>query len=87
MSKTLKNLIFYNHCACTSSDTGRLYNNGSIRIADGARKHEGRAEVCIVNNWWMVCDDLWNNSDAHVVFAELEHSRLIQSLSLYLRIS
>ena len=86
MPKALKNLMVYNQCACTSSDTGRLNDNGCVRLADGASKHEGRAEVCIVNYWRTVCDDLWNDTDARVVCAQLEHCRLIQSLSLYLRI-
>ena len=47
-----------------------------IRLAGGARPHEGRVEICKSNVWGTVCDDLWDAPDASVACRQLGFSGL-----------
>ncbi len=49
---------------------------GFVRLVDGAVDQEGRVEVCINSVWGVVCDNQWDNTDAHVLCKQLGHPEL-----------
>ena len=58
-----------------SNDAGVLCsqiicNHGAIRL-QGGNDTSGRVEICNDNVWGTVCDDLWDNTDAHVACRQL----------------
>ena len=46
-------------------------NNGDIRLVDGRREYNGRLEVCYLDQWGTVCDDLFGDLDAKVACRQL----------------
>ena len=44
---------------------------GDIRLVDGSTPLEGRVEVCMNNQWGIVCHSGWGQSDAQVVCTQL----------------
>lgn len=45
--------------------------DGTVRLAGGAARHEGRLEVFYRGQWGTVCDDGWTNSNTQVVCRQL----------------
>jgi deleted-in-malignant-brain-tumors protein 1 len=45
--------------------------DGDIRLVNGSTSNEGRLEICFINHWGTVCDDLFTSQDASVVCRQL----------------
>ena len=52
-------------------DPSPLLYQGSIRLAGGSSRNEGRIEVKVNGVWGTVCDDLWDINDASVACRQL----------------
>ena len=52
-----------------------------MRLVDGFVENEGRVEVCVNGVWSSVCDDGWDQTDAHVVCQQLDHPELGRSIT------
>lgn len=39
----------------------------NVRLVNGTASNKGRVEIFHNGQWGTICDDLWNNNDAHVV--------------------
>ena len=48
--------------------------DGSIRLANGTNKSEGRVEICVNGAWTTVCDDGWDDYAAKVTCRQLGYS-------------
>lgn len=46
---------------------------GEARLVGGIVPYEGRAEICIDNEWGSICDVSWDEVDASVVCASLDY--------------
>ncbi len=57
---------------------GECSEEGAVRLVDGFVANEGRVEVCVNGVWGSVCDDGWDQTDAHVVCGQLGHPELGQ---------
>ena len=51
-------------------------DQGAVRLSDGFIDQEGRVEVCHDNVWGSICDDGWDNTDAHVICSQLGYDKL-----------
>ena len=47
------------------------FSSGSVRLTNGNTPTEGRVEIWYSNQWYTVCDDSWESSDATVVCRQL----------------
>ena len=50
-----------------------MCTNGDIRLVDGIIENEGRIEICTDGVWGTVCDEGWDETDAHVACTQLGH--------------
>ena len=48
-----------------------MCTNGDIRLVDGITEDEGRIEICTDEVWGTVCDEGWDETDAHVACTQL----------------
>ena len=44
---------------------------GQLRLAGAIVVNEGRVEICMNNNWGIICDDSWGSAEATVVCRQL----------------
>ena len=58
-------------------------NQDEIRLQGGQFETEGRVEICHLETWNTVCDNLWSNEDASVVCKQIGFSRHSESIKAH----
>ncbi len=46
-----------------------------LRLVGGTRSSEGRIEICRLEAWSTICDNLWSPEEAQVACRQLGYSR------------
>ena len=63
------------NCTHANVEPGQC-DQGAVRLSGGFIDQEGRVEVCHDNVWGSICDDGWDNTDAHVICGQLGYDKL-----------
>ena len=60
-------------CVCVLIDPSGC-TTGDVRLTGGATNYSGMVELCSDNQWRVICDDTWDDSEAIVVCKQLNYS-------------
>lgn len=62
----------YSACVCVLTDPSGC-TTGDVRLTGGATNYSGMVELCSGNQWRVICDDTWDDSEATVVCKQLNY--------------